>query len=558
MSNTATLTKKKITVIPATKSLHPERDGVTPTRDKIRVAAYCRVSTLQEEQQGSYNLQQKYYESFIKSNPNWELAGIYGDEGKSGTSLKGRNGFLEMMDDVRAGKIDYIIAKATSRFGRNNSEFIAILDELESYGVEVLFESEGIMTSGKQNRVMLQMMGITNEHYSSTLSNNIRWSNERNMKKGQVTICYKHFLGYEKGEDGKPKIVEEEAKTVRQIYELFLEGKTYKYIAEYLTEQGIPTPGGKTEWKGGVVKSILTNEKYAGDAVLQKTYTRNYLDKKIRKNDGEKAKVVVENNHPAIIDKDTFSRVQELVEKRANKRNSGTSKSPFVGRVVCADCGEYFGHKSWTSRGRIKYTMWVCNHKYTDETSYSENKCKTANLRQEWLEQGYIHAINQLLPDKARILAKYGRKLHKIEDRLSSGQIEKDLSAIAVEAGSVDEKLMALKGEWEFTFGDKTDYFRRKDDLKRQMEELRARTKALEEERAKLSSDQKLMKTFISTFEAMPNTLNKFNSEHFIKTIDKVEVFSTSMLFHFYGGECKKINLETVKKDDIRRKNHGK
>lgn len=551
MSNcTTTITKtgKKITVIPATKSLHPERDGVTPVRDKIRVAAYCRVSTTLEEQQGSYDLQQKYYEAFIKGNPSWELAGIYGDEGKSGTSLKGRTGFLEMMDDVRAGKIDYIIAKATSRFGRNNSEFIAILDELESYGVEVLFESEGIMTSGRQNRTMLQMIGVTNEHYSSTLSNNVRWSKERNMKKGQVTICYKSFLGYEEGEDGKPKIVEEEAEVVRTIYELFLKGKPYSHIANYLTEQGIPTPMGRTKWSGGVVKSILTNEKYTGDAILQKTFKRNYLEKRAHKNTGEKPKVVVENNHPAIIDKETFSRAQELVQKRTHRRNFGTSISPFVGRVVCADCGEIFGHKSWTSRGRIKYSMWVCNHKYSEETTYSGDKCKTANLRQEWLEQGYINAMNQILADTARNLARYERKLKRIEAKLSSGEIEEELKSISEEAGGIEEKMAALKGEWEFTFGDKSDYFRRKEELKVQMEELCFKTKKLEEERANLNSKAKVLKTFINTLEDMPDKLVRFNSKQFINTIDRVEVGSAVMTYHFYSGESIKANIEMIKK----------
>ena len=167
---------KTIKIIPATKSLHPERDGVAPSRKKVRVAAYCRVSTSLEEQQGSFAMQKSYYENFINSRPDWELVGIYGDEGKSGTSLKGRTGLLDLMDDVRAGKIDHVIMKATSRLSRNTVDFISVLDELEYYGVGVSFESEGIITSGQQNRTMLQIMGATNEQYSNTLSNNVRWS----------------------------------------------------------------------------------------------------------------------------------------------------------------------------------------------------------------------------------------------------------------------------------------------------------------------------------------------------------------------------------------------
>lgn len=548
MSNCVTTEPKKVIVIPATKSLHPERDGVEPLREKKRVAAYCRVSTTFEEQQGSYNLQKKYFETMIKNNPSWEFAGIYGDEGKSGTSLKGRTGFLMMMDDVRAGKIDYIIAKATSRFGRNTSEFIAVMDELDSYGVEVLFESEGILTSGQQNRVMLQMMGVTNEHYSSTLSNNVRWSKERNMKKGQVTFCYKQFLGYEKGEDGKPRIVEEEAKIVRQIYEMFLEGNTYKSIAVYLTEQGIPSPTGKTEWRGATVKSILTNEKYSGDALLQKTFKRNYLEKRAHKNNGEKPQVFVENNHPAIIDKATFARVQELVKKRNNRRNAGTSESPFVGRVVCADCGEYFGRKTWTSRGRIKYTMWVCNHKYTDETSYTDDKCKTANLRQEWIEQGYLYTINQLLARKTQILGKYGRKLKRVENRLSSGEIERAIFELVNEKKKVDEQLEALKGEWEYTFGDHSDFYRRQDELTNKNKAINQKIHTLEDERIELNTEKKLIKTFMETIEGMPDKLTRFNGKEFIGTVDRVMVSQSFLIYHFYGGESVKVNLEAIRK----------
>ena len=547
-TTTITKTGKKITVIPANKSLHPEQDGVRPERMKKRVAAYCRVSTLQEEQQGSYDLQQKYFESLIINNPKWELAGIYGDEGKSGTSLKGRIGFLKMMDDVRAGKIDLILAKASSRFGRNNAEFIAILDELDSYGVEVQFESEGVLVSGKQNRIMLQMMGVTNEHYSSTLSNNVRWSKERNMRKGQVTFCYKRFLGYEKGEDGKPKIVEEEAKVVRLIYELFLEGKPYTYIANYLTENEIPTPTGNDKWSGGVIKSILTNEKYTGDALLQKTYRRDYLDKKARKNTGEKAQIVVENNHPAIIDKDTFSRVQELVKARSCRKNSGTSESPFVGRIICADCGGNFGRKSWVSRGRIKYDMWVCNNKYTDKTAFTDDKCNVANLRQEWIETGYIYAMGQLLARKSQILAKYERKLARIEAKISSREIETALDALVAESRDIDENMMALRGEWEFTFGDKTEFFRRRDALKEQMIEIQDKAKLLENERAHLSSDAKQLKTFICALTTMPEQPVRFKGKDFINTIDRVEVSSKALSYCFYGGESVKVSIEIIKK----------
>ena len=543
-----TITKpKKVTIIPATKSLHPERDGVEPLHKK-RVAAYCRVSTTQEEQQGSYDLQQRYYESLIANNPNWEPAGVYGDEGKSGTTLRGRTGFLQMMDDVRAGKIDYIITKATSRFGRNNAEFIEILDELESYGVEVLFESEGIVTSGQQNRTMLQMLGISNEHYSSCLSNNIRWSQERNMRKGEVHFCYKHFLGYEKGKDGKPTIVEKEAKTIRSIYQLFLDGKTYSYIASYLTERNIPTPTGKGKWSSSTVKSILTNEKYAGDAILQKTFRRSYLDKSAHINTGEKPQIYVENDHPPIIDKATFTRAQELVKTRCQSRNSGTKKSPFSGKLICADCGEYFGHKTWVSRGRIKYTMWICNHKYSEETAYSDNKCKSANLRQEWVEQGYLYTMNQLLSARSEMLAKYERRLARVNHRLESGAIEKELKKLEEQDQELNKRIATLIGEREFSFGEQSELQNKEDALEHEGKEILEKTKTLETERQELNNEKKLLETFIQAFKAMPEVLTKFKAKDFTDTIDHVEVRQTSLLYEFYGGEGITVTTNLLRK----------
>ena len=544
----STNTERRVIYVPPTKSLHPEHDGVKPRDGKIRVAAYCRVSTTLEEQQGSYNLQETYYEAMIKKNPDWEFAGIYGDEGKSGTSLKGRTGFLSMMDDVRAGKIDYIITKATSRFGRNVHDFIEILDELESYGVEVLFESEGIVTSGRQDRTMLQIIGATNEHYSSSLSDNIRWSKERNMQQGKVTISYKTFLGYRKGEDGKPEIVEEEAKVVRQIYALYLEGKSYSYIARFLIAEGIPTPGGKRGWTATRIRSILTNEKYTGDVILQKTFTRNYLDKKSRINDGEKAKVIVENNHDAIIDKATFARVQELIKKRASRKDAGTDTSPFVGRVICGDCGDYFVHKTWNSRGRIKYAMWVCNSKYTELTAYTDKKCQVANIREEWLEQGYLYAVRQLLARKEQIRGRYTHKLSQIDARLDSGEIENELVALDVMANKARADYAALKGEWEFTFGDDNTYDKKLLALTKKTNDIQSKINKLEEEKMSLASEKSKIRTFLETLNSMPENPIRFNGKYFINTIDRVEVGKTDITFHFYGGESIKVTIEQLKK----------
>ena len=537
------MSNKTVKIIPATKSLHPERDGVKPIRSKKRVAAYCRVSTSLEEQQGSFALQKAYYEKFIASNPDWEPVGVYGDEGKSGTSLKGRTGFLEMMDDVRAGKIDYIITKATSRFGRNNAEFIKVLDELDYYGVEVFFESEGIMTSGQQNRTMLQVMGATNEHYSNTLSNNVRWSKERNMKEGKVTICYTNFLGYIKGADGNPEIVPEEAEIVRLIFSLFLEGKAYASIAKELNEKGIKTKLGK-EWIGEAVRRILTNEKYTGDVLLQKTYKKSYLDKRCHKNNGEKPQVLVKNNHEAIIDHETFAKAKELIDERSKRKTKGTAKNPFVGRVVCSECNNVFGHKTWNSRGNIKYSAWVCRNKYTEETAYSNKKCKTPNLREEWLVNGYMIALNQLIALRSEYLAKYERKLIRINRKLEQGGIEKQIRAEDQHIKEIEERRISLEREWEFTYGKNDEFMIRQETIKDEMAEAFKRKKELEDEQTNLRARKAELARLIDTIESLPERIEQFNDKTFLYTIDYVLVKPNALIYYFYGGEYIRVALD--------------
>lgn len=544
MNNTDTA--KQVIVIPATKSLHPERDGVVPNRKKKRVAAYCRVSTTLEEQQGSYALQKQYYENFINSRADWELVGIYGDEGKSGTSLKGRTGFLNMMDDVRAGKIDCIITKATSRFGRNNAEFIRILDELEHYGVEVSFESEGIMTSGQQNRTMLQVMGATNEHYSNTLSNNVRWSKERNMREGKVTFCYKTFLGYEKGEDGNPQIVPEEAELVRLIFELFIAGQSYASVARELNARGYTTKTGK-EWKKAAVRRVLSNEKYTGDALLQKTYKKSYLDKSCTINNGEKSQYLVRNNHPAIIDRDTFAKVKELMGKREKNKTYGTAKSPFNGKIICSECGAYFSHKTWNSRGNIQYAMWTCGNKYTEETTYSDKKCKTPNLRQEWLEQGYLYTINQILARKTEYLGKCERKLVKLSRRLEPKNIDQEIKDKTKALKAVDDRLAELSREWEFTFGRNAEFLSRQAELKAEAEQIIAERRILEEERDNLRARKAELERFIVAIEKMPDKVERFSAEKFTNTIDHIAVGKNSLLYHFYGDVKVRVSLDDLR-----------
>ena len=284
---------------------------------KRRVAAYARVSTDSDEQLSSYAAQVDFYTQYIRSNPEWEFVEVYTDEGISGTNTKKRDGFNRMINDALAGKIDLILTKSISRFARNTVDTLTTVRKLKEKKIEVYFEKENIYTLDAKGEVMITIMSSLAQEESRSISENITWGKRKSMADGKFSLAYKYFLGYEKGEDGLPKIVEEEAKIIRKIYSLFLEGYTVRKIADCLTEKGIPTPKGKKQWSVSTVLSILTNEKYRGDALLQKTYTADFLSKTVKKNYGEVPQYYIENSHPAIIDPETF----EFVQNEINTEN---------------------------------------------------------------------------------------------------------------------------------------------------------------------------------------------------------------------------------------------
>ena len=263
------VTKRAVTVIPARANIP---HNVMTTAALRRVAAYARVSTDDDEQKTSYEAQVAFYERHIKSNPAWQYVGIYTDEGISATSTKRRDGFNTMVEDALAGKIDLIITKSVSRFARNTVDTLTTVRKLKEKGVEVYFEKENIYTLDSKGELLITIMSSLAQEESRSISENVTWGVRRRFEDGKVSLPYKHFLGYEKGENGLPAIVEEEADIIRLIYRLFIYGKSPNYIASMLTEAGIPSPGGKALWRSNGIISILTNEKYKGSALLQICY----------------------------------------------------------------------------------------------------------------------------------------------------------------------------------------------------------------------------------------------------------------------------------------------
>lgn len=336
-----------------------------------RVAAYCRVSTKQDEQLNSYEVQKQYYTEKIRTEPKWCLAGIYADKGITGTSTKNRDAFNKMIRDCKRGKIDRIITKSISRFARNTVDCLKYVRLLKELNIDIYFEEQGIHSIDPGAEFYITIYGSIAQSESENISANVRWGKDQSAKEGKVVFKYKNFLGYRKGEDGKPEIVPEEAETVKLIYDEFLKGNSLGNIANDLTSRKILTPSKKEKWTSSTIRSILSNEKYIGDAVINKTYVVDCISKKVKSNNGERPKYYVENNHPAIIDRNTFNQVQEELARRVSmqkvkfvgtKTQQGkySSKYALTGLLICGECGTPYRRCTWTMRDKNKKIVWRC------------------------------------------------------------------------------------------------------------------------------------------------------------------------------------------------------
>lgn len=381
-----------------------------------RVAAYCRVSTKQEEQLNSYETQVRYYTDRINREPGWKLAGIYADKGITGTSMKKRDEFNKLIRQCKRGKVDMIIVKSISRFARNTLDCLKITRMLRELKVDVYFEEQNLHSIDPSSEFYISIYGSVAQSESENISHNVAWGKARSAKDGNVFFTYKSFLGYRRGADGKPEIDPEQANTVRRIYDHFLAGNSLQQIANGLTADGIPTPMGRTVWQASVVQSILSNEKYKGDALLGKTYVEDCISKKVKVNAGERPQYYVENNHPAIIDAATFSRVQEELARRASKRKvkqtgTTTEQGKYCGKyaltelLICGECGTPYRRCTWTVGGkkrivwrcinRLDYGKKYCHHSPTMEEAPLQNAIMDAVLRTAQIDLNVLQTLKQ-------------------------------------------------------------------------------------------------------------------------------------------------------------------
>ena len=400
---------RKVTIIPATVNLFT--NNLKISKNKKKVAAYARVSTDNEEQISSYEAQVDYYTRYIKSKNDWEFIEVYTDEGISATNIKKRDGFNRMIKDALEKKIDLIVTKSVSRFARNTVDTLTTVRKLKEKGVEIYFEKENIYTLDSKGELLITIMSSLAQEESRSISENVKWGQRKRFADGKVSLPYKKFLGYEKGEDGFPKLIEEEAKIVKLIYILFLEGKTMSAIAKYLTNEKIPTPARKTIWTASTIKSILTNEKYKGDALLQKCYTIDFLTKKRKKNESEIPQYYVKNSHQAIISPEIYDLVQEELKKREKPNCNRSCTHPFSSKIICGECGSFYGSKVWHSNDKYRRVIWQCNKKFKNK-----KKCKTPHLNEDQIKKGFVQVFNDLVINKVEVIKDCENMILKLID----------------------------------------------------------------------------------------------------------------------------------------------
>ena len=366
---------KSVTVIPAT--INPLTKLPAFSLAKRRTCGYARVSTDKDEQFTSYEAQVDYYTKFIKANAEWEFIKVYTDEGITGTNTKKRDGFKQMIEDALNGKINLIVTKSVSRFARNTVDSLVTIRELKAKGVEVYFEKENIWTLDSKGELLLTIMSSLAQEESRSISENVTWGKRKSAADGKISLGYKQFLGYDKGENGTLVVNQEQAVIVKRIYREFMQGKTPWMIAHTLSQDSVPTPSGKsTNWRASVIESILTNEKYKGSALLQKKFTVDYLTKKMKTNEGEVPQYYVDDSHEAIIPPDEWEKVQKEFVRRKAMGRKYSGNSVFATKLVCGDCGAFFGSKVWNSTSeKYRRTIWQCNDKFK-----GDKKCGTPHI----------------------------------------------------------------------------------------------------------------------------------------------------------------------------------
>jgi site-specific DNA recombinase len=534
----ATAVQKKVSMIPA----KPQYDrSIKLSEKKLRVAAYCRVSTELEEQESSYEAQVEYYTRKIQETENWKLAGIYADDGKSATNTKKRDDFKAMIKDAEGGKIDMILTKSVSRFARNTVDSLLTIRKLKEKNVAVIFEKEGVNTLDGTGEILITILSSLAQEESRNISENTRWGVARRFENGKMIVNHNKFMGYTKNENGDLVIVQEEAEIVRLIFRLYLEGYSAKKISQYLEENGIKTATGQDKWYDSVIFKMLRNEKYMGDALLQKTYTIDFMTKKKVINKGIVPQYYVEDDHEPIIPKELFYRVQEELARRAsmnksavtrkkNQKSKFSSEYALTGLLLCGDCGQEYRRVTWSRNGKKKI-VWRCSNRLTNGT---KNCKKSETLEEGALNRAVMEAINRITCNDGDFVGAFRQNVIRVIGSYSGEQEPDEYDEKIKEK---EEEMVALIAE-NARVGSYTDEF---DERYRRIAE---ESTTLKEEQIEARRKKKLAASYEQRLKDMDSFLEKqtcqipeFDNDLVRRLIASIKVVSAEkLIIQFQSG----------------------
>lgn len=528
--------KRTVSVIEPQKSILVDKEKY----HQKRVAAYCRVSTDSEEQLTSYQNQMRVYTEMIAANKEWEFAGLYADEGISGTRADKRPEFQRMIRDCQNGRIDYIITKSVSRFARNTVECLEYVRSLKAQGIGIFFEEQNIDTLKNESELYLVIYAGFAQSESESISKHITWTYRKKFEEGKVSFQYKNFLGYRKGADSQPEIVPEEAAIVERIYEMFLAGQPVKMIVQTLQAEKIEIPGKNLSFSKNMIMNILRNEKYCGDCILQKTVTVDCISKTRKANQGEAPMYIVENNHPAIISREVFNHVQEeLIRRQALRAKSDKTSITATGKyskyaltevLQCAECGSRYRRVTWTAHGRKKI-VWRC----ISRLDYGTKHCKDSiTVEEEALHGAVVRVLNRFhTEDESTYLTLMKATIGEAIG-INGGSEEIDLLTRRID--TLNKRMLDLVNE---TVAAGKDVESSEDEFKGisdQIEQLNRRIAAIQESIHKDGSRQARLEEIQSIIAKRVANKTQYDDSIVRQMIECIKVHSDGRLTIIFGG----------------------
>ena len=527
-------TARKVIVIPE----KPELQKASSLRQQ-RVAAYCRVSTEEEEQQSSYENQCNYYTDLIMKNPQWSMVGIFADEGISGTSAKKRDNFMRMIKACKQKKIDLILTKSISRFARNTVDCLHYTRLLKGWGIAVYFEKENINTLQEDSEFLITLYGAFAQQEIESLSANVNWGIQQSMREGKVRIQYRNLYAYRQGSDRTPEIIPEQAEVVREIYARYLAGASLRMIQDWLIENQIPNGRGQNDWTHVAIKGILTNEKYCGDVLMQKTYTPDCITHKSVKNRGERPMYLVQNNHPPIVDRGTYDAVQAEMARRSALRSPSrkvptgqscyTSKYALSDRVFCGECGTRYKRTTWSRNGK-KRIVWRCVSRLDYGTKYCHNSPTVDEAR---LQSAILAALNSAMSEKKVLINQIAGAMEV--EMLPAHDTSMSIAGINARLAALEKEFQALLEKAAGDFGSEpyTEDFR---SLAEEMAALKEKRKNIEAKRDGSEPDQRI-KQALNYMEEHSPAITEWDETAIRQLVSWVKILSSEeILVCPHGG----------------------